>query len=270
MGFNALLQHAVTFPGAKGFENGNREWKITKLTYLSGGFKESSGLETTTEKNFLTHKDSGFGPVLYQMDFSGYISDSISFYSLENKDWEDITQDNAGNYYIGDFGNNLNKRRDLCIYKIGKLRKEKITFEYADQHSFPPKKRKRNFDCEAFFWHDGDLFLFTKNRGNNWVKAYKIPAQEGHHKVSPIDSMKLPQMITAADVDRENNRFALLGYGVVYYFKLPGDDQVFSQPESAVRFIKGGQSEGFAFMPGGDAMITNERGKFFIVQRKLN
>jgi sugar lactone lactonase YvrE len=37
-----------------------------------------------------------------------------------NIDWEDITKDKDGNLYVGDFGNNDNERKDLCIYKIDK------------------------------------------------------------------------------------------------------------------------------------------------------
>jgi hypothetical protein len=36
-----------------------------------------------------------------------------------NIDWED-TKDKNGNLYVGDFGNNDNERKDLCIYKIDK------------------------------------------------------------------------------------------------------------------------------------------------------
>ena len=269
LGLNAFMQHAITSPSSKGFERGKKYHVATRIGNLSGDFRESSGLEYMTGNTFLTHKDSGGSPVLYQFDFSGNITDSLTFYTIDNIDWEDITQDNAGNYYIGDFGNNSNTRKDLCIYKISPLGKEKITFDYANQQNFPPGRKNRVFDCEAFFWHNGFLYLFSKSRGSNNVFAYKIPAKEGHYSISPIDTIKIPQMITAADIDRDNNRFGLLGYGMIYYFNLPENDKIFSRPERAIRFTKGGQSEAFVFLPGGDALITNESGKIFLLQQKL-
>ena len=38
--------------------------------------------------------------------------------NAENNDWEDLTADDKGNLYIGDFGNNHNKRKNLSILKI--------------------------------------------------------------------------------------------------------------------------------------------------------
>jgi len=269
LGLNAFLQHAVTSPVSKGFERGNKYHVIKKVSHLSNDFRESSGLELLEGNVFITHKDAGNSPVLYKFDISGHISDSTTYYTIDNTDWEDITQDNAGNIYIGDFGNNLNTRDDLCIYKIGALGKEKITFEYANQKRFPPNKRNRNFDSEAFFWYNGFLYLFSKNRGSNKVMAYKIPATEGHYSITPIDTIRIPQMVTAADIDVQNKRFGLLCYGMVYYFNLPDDDKIFSRPDKAMKFTKGGQSEAFVFLPGGDALITNERGKIFLVQQKF-
>jgi hypothetical protein len=65
-----------------------------------------------------------------------------------NIDWEDITKDKDGNLYVGDFGND-NERKDLCIYKIDK--KSLTTkapfqptkfFAYPEQKIFLLKKQK--------------------------------------------------------------------------------------------------------------------------------
>ena len=63
--------------------------------------------------------------------------------------------------FIGDFGNNYNKRGKNHIYilragfikdKNNRVNADKITFTYEDQDKFPPKKESLNFDAEAFFW----------------------------------------------------------------------------------------------------------------------
>jgi hypothetical protein len=67
--------------------------------------------------------------------------------NTENHDWEDITQDAAGNIYIGDFGNNENDRQNLSILKVdlkdASQKSTKViqttTFHYEGQTEFPPK-----------------------------------------------------------------------------------------------------------------------------------
>src|SRR5690606_37593404 len=115
----------------------------------------------------------------------------------KNIDWEELTKDSDNNLYIGDFGNNDNERKNLVIYKISvvnrvqdkEVKAEKISFEYPEQKDFPPKKKHRYFDAEAFFYRDGYFYLFTKNRSKPFdgiCFLYKIPAIPGHHKAERI------------------------------------------------------------------------------------
>lgn len=96
---------------------------------------------------------------LYQLDTLGVLEKTILIDDAPNIDWEDITKDQQGNLYIGDFGNNDNNRKNLCIYKIKKedLTKGstapsyKISFSYPEQRDFLPKKKNLLFDVERFF-----------------------------------------------------------------------------------------------------------------------
>lgn len=78
--------------------------------------KEASGLEITNSKSLWTHNDGGV-PALFEFDTLGNLVKTLHLNHI-NAGWEDMTQDDAGNFYIGAFGNNKNNRKNLKIYKI--------------------------------------------------------------------------------------------------------------------------------------------------------
>jgi len=121
--------------------------------------------------------------------------------NVNNIDWEAIeTDDDKKHLYIGEFGNNKGKRRDLKIIKIpidgNSINVDLITnieFDYEDyskrviNNNISTKGRKmHNFDCEAFWVLDSSIYLFTKNWGNKKCNVYKIPNQPGKHVAKKI------------------------------------------------------------------------------------
>jgi hypothetical protein len=191
---------------------------------------------------------------------------------LQHIDWEDLAQDDNRALYLGDFGNNQNKRRNLCIYRLSgpELQHvDTIQFTYPDQHDFPPRKTRRNFDCEAFYAYQDSLYLFTKNRGEGGlVKQYVVPATPGRHLARLADSLYLPSWVTAADISPDGRRVALLGYGYVYQFeRLPGR-RLFDGLKTSLAIPKSGQAEALVFVNNHDFMLSNEKGKLFSVTHK--
>jgi len=102
-----------------------------------------------------------------------------------------------------------------------------IAFSYPDQQAFPPPTSDWNFDCEAFFWHNDSLYLFSKNRTNpfnGYTKMYRIPAETGTHTAVLVDSfftglgLKEQYWITAASLSPDNKRMVLLGYDKMWLF----------------------------------------------------
>ncbi|MFK7808137.1 MAG: hypothetical protein AB8F74_10090 [Saprospiraceae bacterium] len=187
--------------------------------------KEVSGLYLESPQQFWWLNDGGDAAALYITDGRGEMMDTILFENLKNRDWEDLTNDDSGNIYIGDFGNNRNQRKDLRIYIYNKNTTaiDSIIFKYPDQNQFPPFSKNWNYDMEAFLWHNNELHLFSKNRigqGNYYCKHYSLSDQPGEQTAVLKDSIYLKRrVVTAAAISPDNETVALLAYD---YKKLLG------------------------------------------------
>jgi hypothetical protein len=203
--------------------------KTKKTCLIPNELKESSGIIFGANNSIWTHNDSGGKSMLYQLNFKGEIIRRLFVSNAKNADWEELTEDRKGNVYIGNFGNNANLRKDLCIYKIphpDSLKKDtvdavKINFRYEDQKSFPPTLKNRNFDMEAMIFYNDSLWFFSKNRTkpyNAYCKIYVLPAQKGNYTALLKDSIYLRgrkaifSWITAAAINNTNDSILLLSH----------------------------------------------------------
>lgn len=186
---------------------------------------EVSGLYVAGPDSLWWHNDSGNRPVLYCTDGQGRLKDSLVL-AVANRDWEDLTADASGRMYVGDFGNNANRRTDLMVWCVpppfvasDTLEPQAIPFFWPDQRTFPPAPQWRNFDCEGFFWARDSLFLFSKDelgrrRGHYRTKLYVLPARaEGRRAAVLRDSLELPnRVVTGAALSADGRMVALVGY----------------------------------------------------------
>lgn len=205
--------------------------KLRPLALLPKQIREASGLELTRGKYLWTHNDDGV-PALYCLDTLGKLVKTLHL-NHPNGGWEDLTQDNKGNLYIGAFGNNENDKRSLKIYKIPDpdaihvpvYDAAAITYRYGDQHAYPPPPSQRNFDMDAMMAKGDSLFLFTKNRTSpftGYTKIYHLPQQPGQYTILPVDSIYLgngPMMdhwVTSAALSPDEKTVALLSHRCIW------------------------------------------------------
>ncbi len=193
--------------------------RTTKKCFrLPPDLKEVSGLYLESGNSFWWLNDSGWDPILFNTNGRGELIDSICFPQLKNVDWEDLTSDDRGNIYIGDFGNNNNNRKDLRIYIYNKESEklDSILYTYPDQKLFPPPLAFRNFNMEGFFWHKNKLHLFSKNRrgvGSYYTKHYTLTDQAGQQVATLKDSIYLKKrIVTGAAISPDGASVALLTY----------------------------------------------------------
>lgn len=189
-----------------------------KKFVLPPDFVEVSGLYITAPDSIWWHNDGGDRPRLLLTDGRGRVRQRVAIPGIQNRDWEDMTADSRGFLYLGDFGNNLNRREDLRIYRYHPRTRQldSILFNYPDQRSFPPPLPQWNFDAEGFLWFRDSLHIFSKNRvgaGNYYTKHYVLPTQPGKYTAILRDSLLLPKrVVTGAAVSPDGRQIALLSY----------------------------------------------------------
>lgn len=251
---------------------------FTEVFTMPKKIKESSAIEITSQSELIwTVEDSGNKPELFGLDKQGKIIQQISIENTKNNDWEDLTSDNEGNLYIGDFGNNDNERTDLSIYKISATDLTKnqaipvrtISFYYPEQKSFPPKKSERNFDVESFFIFQNNFYLFTKNRSSKFdgtTHLYRVPNASGNHKATLIASFKTCEKfsscaITSADMSPSGKTIALLSSDQVWLFTNFTGDSFFKGTMQNISLPTLTQKEGICFINESILYITDEKDK---------
>ncbi len=189
-----------------------------RRTSLPDELKEVSGMTRLPNGDLWLLNDSHNPADLFHFDpIAGKLLE-VRHLPVQNFDWEDLTHDPQGNLYIGDFGNNYNRRQNLRIFRFnpatGAL--DSIQFRYPDQTAFPPARQEDwNFNCEAMVYFHDSLHIFSKNsfKGNFFTKHYVLPAKPGSYVAECRDSVRLKnRVVTGAAISRDGKTFVLTGY----------------------------------------------------------
>lgn len=242
--------------------------KFETLAPLPAAVQESSGIELIPQQgNYITHNDANNKPFLYEINKKGKLVKTHKL-KLPNVDWEDLTRDDQGNLYIGDIGNNDNKRSELAVYKVNYQQMdnpEAIRFTYADQEKMSSKKGSKSFDCEALFWHNGSLYLISKDRkGENEARIYQLADTPGTHQAKQIGSIKMKEAVTSATISPDASMVALLSEGKIHLFRNISSPETFYESEAQeIELAGAGQTEAITFEDNKTLILTSEGGSLF-------
>lgn len=222
-------------------------------------------------------EDSGNKNIVYGLSLKGEIIHELQLKGAENKDWEDIASDTQGNLYVGDFGNNSNKRKDLVLYKINRENVKdgeisefvKTTFYFPEQHEFPPKKSERFYDVEAFVVHNGSFYLFTKNRSAKFdgtFMVYKVPCKEGDYAAQLLATLKSCSVyskcaVTGADISPDGKTIVLLSSDKVWQLTDFENDSFKQENLKMFELGHNSQKEGICFKDDATLLLADERDK---------
>ncbi len=252
---------------------------ITTVYSLPKKLKEVSGITYLESNNLVwTLEDSGNANEIYGLNYeNGTIEKVLTIENTANIDWEDITKDNEGNLYIGDFGNNDNERKDLSIYKIDKkslvaesaIPAYKVSFAYPEQKDFPPKKTEMFYDVEGFFEFKNNFYLFTKNRSKGFdgtAFLYKIPNKPGLHQAVLMGEFKTCNnynhcAITAASIAPDASKVAILTHDKIFLFENFEGDNFLNGIKTTLELNHFSQKEAASFIDNDRLFIADEKTK---------
>jgi hypothetical protein len=248
------------------------------ISTLPNTLMENSGMLVSNENAIWLHNDGGDSAKLYKIDTFGTILKTILISNVTNVDWEDITYDNQGRVYIGDFGNNNNSRQDLKVYRIphpdsisgNTVTAETIEYYYPEQMAFPPVNSEKKYDTEAVIHFQDSLYFFTKDRtsphqGYTWL--YQIPADTGTHAAILLDSFQTNQIsyifeVTGAALSPNQEQLALLGANTVWWFTGFTGNRFFDGMMQTISLNSTTQKEALDFVDNQRLYFSNESSIF--------
>ena len=236
--------------------------------------RETSGLFFHNGRLW-THNDSGGKAILFGLDTTTFeVVQRITLTNAKNKDWEDVCTDGE-KVYVGDFGNNKGKRKNLRIYSFPlsdipeegdtSIMVDSIRFSFADQTSFEHKKQEHDYDCEAMFATDEYLYLFSKGWATGTTRLYRLSKAPGTQVAEVVNGFDSQGLITGADYDRESGVLVLVGY--VNKVWLPFLYLIYDFDDTGVKLSHrrfelhnylGHQTEGICFYDKGKCFLSAE------------
>ncbi len=236
--------------------------KLKVITDLPKSLKETSAIEKIKGSELLwVIEDAGNKNNLYGLNENGKIIKDIDIDNVQNIDWEDLTSDDRGNIYIGDFGNNEKKRKRFAIYKVtqpdeidDKTNAEVITFELPEDF--------KSLDFEAFFIYNDLFYIFSKSDKN--CKVFNVPNSIGHHEASFNSKIKWDgkhNKVTSADISANGTTVVLLNHDKLWKITDFAFDNLLGGSMESIDFEHSSQKEGIHFLNNSNVLITDEQVK---------
>jgi len=228
--------------------------EVAELMEFDNSLSESSGL--ASHGRFLwSINDSGNSNEVLKLSQTGGQINSIEITNATNIDWESLAQDEEY-LYIGDIGNNFNRRNNFTIYKVAwdllakdSAEAEIITFSYADYEK--GNLGSHNFDAEGIAVREEEIWLFTKNRGDGNSNLYRFPKLPGHYEPKKTQALAVESLVTAADIDPVTGKLILLstkrlstGWVNIFWSALTTDNGVFWNSRQSIKISPSDQWEG--------------------------
>lgn len=206
-------------------------------------------------------EDAGNKTKVFGLSSNGNIEKAIFIEDVENDDWEDLTTDNSGNLYIGDFGNNSEKRKEFSILKIANITTA-IEASKAARINFTLPKGVKSKDFEAFFLLNSHFYIFSKER----KKAFfiKVPNRVGNHKAVLVSKYYLKGKdteVTSADISEDGKTIVLLNHDRVWKLTNFEGEKFFGGKIEEIDLGHNSQKEGICFKSDSELYITDERKK---------
>ena len=255
---------------------GATQYQMEQRATLPGELVEASGL-AYLDGQLWSHNDAGNLSEIYRIDsLTGEVLQTVLVGGFENEDWEDMAQ-NDTHLFIGDFWNNTGDRMDLRIGQIDRsnlgnliVSTQIINFSYSDQTDFTELLNANDYDCEAFFFYQDSLHLFTKNWVDEQTRHYTLPATPGTHVAQLRETFDTQGLVTGAAIDEQNGTISLLGYtpSGVNFMWLLYDYQPNHFFSGNIRKINLGtgltnsQTEGIIFTENGSGFVVSENFNF--------
>ena len=229
--------------------------KSKKLDELSGIVPAKGKAE------YWGHNDKGNDAEIFRFNGEGKILQKVELKKVKNVDWEGMTVDSNGNFYVADTGDKELRRKSYRIHQFTepktsakKIKKSNsYKFNYADGISH---------NCEAIFAMNDKLYIITKE-------------QQVKGEIFCLDELKKKKTISARAVGRldtlgpvtdaayspERKQVAVLTEKAIAFYHVENEPDLLKPPVYFTH-IRFGQCEALCY-DGNYLVVTNEQGNIW-------
>jgi hypothetical protein len=256
---------------------------VARATVTSRNIKENSGLVASAVHAdvFYAHNDSGDGPRFFAVSAAGGDLGTFTIADAEARDWEDIARGpceggRGSCLYLGDFGDNFEKRDDCVIYRVAEpqelgpgdkqLQAERIPFAYPDG--------RHNAETLLVHPDSGVLTIVTKVAfGNSTVFEFPMPLTPGQRmtlkQTAAVSPGEGSPRYTGGDVHPRGSGVLLRTYTSLFFYPMRAGQSVadaLAGSACAVPDADEEQGEAVAWLRSGGGYATLSEG----TAQKLN
>jgi hypothetical protein len=241
---------------------------------------ESSGVAVSHAHpgTLWTHNDSGDGPYLYATDVRGTDRGAIRVSGAAAVDWEDIAlgpcpDGSEGCLYIGDTGDNLERRALVVVYAVPEPMPP-VTAGDTQRVTAAALALKLRYpdgphDVEALYVSPRDTAVYLVSKGRTgrirlyrarrdaW-SAQRIVTADLVQTLPIIPDRSSGRLVTGATIRQDGNLVAIRTYTEIYFFTPgPGGRLTASGPPCALDSLER-VGEGIDFRDDSTLVLTSE------------
>lgn len=221
------------------------------FTIKDSRITENSGMaRDTTNKVYWTVDDSGSLGVVYAVDSTGKVKGTLR-YNAVPLDTEAVAW-NKNRLYVGDIGDNTEKRSFIRVYWFDKPKPDNKTRTY---HAWDFRYPDGAHDAETLLVSSsGRLYIATKELKGELYAAPKKPKTQGVNKLTKVGSV--PASITDGEMLPGGKQIAFLTYTKVLVVDAKSRAQQASSDVTGVP-----QAEALALALDGKSLLVGGEGK---------
>lgn len=265
-------------------QDGSSPYEHPKVigTIRNPDITESSGIAVSKcQPNVLwTHNDSGDDAFIFATNSSGESLGTWKVAGARNNDWEDIAEfkDGGGKcfIYIGDIGDNSDKRLEYTVYRVAEPRislsntssskQNPLETENAEILRFAYPDSSQNAETLMVQPQTGDIYVLTKHPDKP-SSVYKLKSLFGSQDVvqaEKISDFKVPAipngLLTSGDISPDGKRVVICDYSAAYEITLPEGstnfDDIWKQKPIEIDLGDRKQGEAVGYSADGTAIFA--------------
>lgn len=181
--------------------------------------RESSGIVASKQYAgvYWTLNDSGNPSVLYATKRNGELIKKIKVNGARNFDWEALANDDKGQLWIGDIGNNSRMRFNLKVVVV-KEPNPKTDTEAQVIAKYPYRYPADNVDAEGLFIANNLPYIVSKEQTKAVLYRFPELKEDRKQTLENVGEFTGARLVTGAGISEDGKRIAICTYNSLWVY----------------------------------------------------